>query len=84
MERADTLIQELSARHQNTDPRFLKAVRPLVVAILDDKTPEAARVPLLEQLAETFERDVQIRENCEAARQAWDQFIAVIRRLLRG
>ena len=45
MERVDSLLLELSARHRSADPRFLAAVRPLVVSILDQDTPEPARVP---------------------------------------
>jgi hypothetical protein len=56
MERVDSLLSELSQRHHNQDPRFLAAVRPMVVTIPDPATPEHARVPLLELLAETFER----------------------------
>ena len=84
MERVDSLIAELSVRHKNADPRFLAAVRPMVVSILDPATPEDARVPLLEMLAETFERDVQIRDNCAAAREAFQAWIEAIKRLLCG
>lgn len=84
MDRVDTLIAELSSRHQNKDERFLTAVRPIVEKILDDKTPEDVRVPLLEMLAETFERDVTIRANGEAAQLAWKQFTEVLKRLLKG
>ena len=84
MDRVDTLIAELSCRHQNTDTRFLAAVRPIVAKILDDKTPEEARVPLLEMLAETFARDVTVRANCESARVAWAEFAERLLRLLKG
>lgn len=84
MDRADTLIRELSARHGNTDERFLVAVRPIVDKILDDATPEDARVPLLELLAETFERDVQVRNDLQRARVAWADFFALLQRMLRG
>jgi len=84
MDRVDTLIAELSCRHQNTDSRFLTAVRPIVVKILDAKTPADARVPLLEMLAETFERDVTVRADGESARKAWAQFTELLKRLLKG
>ena len=84
MSRADNLIRELSIRHGNTDARFLTAVRPLVARILDDGTPEAARVPLLEMLAETFERDVRTRRDCASARAAWARFCERLQQLLRG
>ena len=84
MERVDSLISELSVRHQNADPRFLAAVRPLVASILDPATPEASRVPLLELLAGTFERDVAIRDNSDAARRSFEAWIEAIKRLLRG
>lgn len=82
MERVDSLLSELSQRHQNQDPRFLLAVRPMVAAILDPATPEQARVPLLELLAETFERDVQVRRDLDKALEGWNRFFASLRKLL--
>jgi predicted NBD/HSP70 family sugar kinase len=84
MDRVDSLLRELSSRHRNDDGRFLTAVRPMVVSILDDRTPEAARVPLLELLAETFERDVGIRRDCAAALAAWQRLLAALRARLGG
>ena len=84
MDRVDTLIAELSSRYSNRNPRFLAAVRPIVVKILDDKTPEESRVPLLEMLAETFARDVASRNSGEAAQHAWAAWTDAIKRLLRG
>lgn len=82
MERVDSLLSELSSRHHNQDPRFLAAVRPMVVTILDPATPEQARVPLLELLAETFERDVQVRRDLDKALAGWNRFFAALRKLL--
>jgi hypothetical protein len=82
MERVDSLLRELSSRHRNHDPRFLAAVRPMVASILDPATPEGVRVPLLELLAETFERDVQIRRDTERAGAAWAAFFANLKRML--
>ena len=82
MERIDSLLLELSARHQNQNPRFLAAVRPMVATILDPGTPTAARAPLLELLAETFDRDVKIRRDTAAAHAAWREFFARLQRLL--
>lgn len=82
MERIDSLLLELSTRHRNHDPRFLTAVRPMVATILDPGTPEAARVPLLELLAETFERDVQVRRDIANAHTAWGEFFARLRKLI--
>jgi hypothetical protein len=82
MERVDSLLQELSSRHHNRDPRFLAAVRPLVVNILDARTPDHSRVALLELLAETFERDRQVRDDCASAKAAWQELFANLKRLL--
>ena len=82
MTRVDTLMLELQARHKNSDPRFLTAVRPMVERILDPATPDAARVPLLEMLAETFERDVQIRAATAQSLAAWQTFFANLRKML--
>lgn len=84
MERVDNLIAELASRYNNQDPQFLAAVRPAVVKILDEKTPEHARVPLLEMLAETFERDARSKQSCAAAKVAIAQWAETLRRLLRG
>ena len=43
-----------------------------------------ARVPLLEMLAETFERDVQVRRDCAAAQAAWAELFETLKRLIRG
>lgn len=82
MERIDSLLQELSSRHRNHDARFLAAVRPVVASILDTGTPEHARVALLELLAETFERDVQVRRDCAAAQAGIAAWFAALRRRL--
>ena len=84
MTRTDALIAELSRRHSNTDPRFLAEVRPLVERILDPQIEEAARVRLLELLAETFERDARMREDFRRARAGFDAFFAHLRSLLDG
>ncbi|MCC7063607.1 MAG: hypothetical protein IT456_12440 [Planctomycetes bacterium] len=82
MSRVDSLLLELSSRHRNDDPRFLAAVKPMVERILDPLTPEQARVPLLEMLAETFERDVQVRRDLEKARENWASFFANLKKLM--
>jgi hypothetical protein len=82
MSRVDALLLELSSRHRNDDPRFLAAVRPMVERILDPGTPEHARVPLLEMLAVTFERDVQVRRDIEKARTNWAEFFANLKKLM--
>lgn len=82
MTRVDALMLELQARHHNHDPRFLCAVRPLVERILDPGTPQAARVPLLEMLAETFERDVVIRTATAQSLAAWRSWFANLEKLL--
>lgn len=84
MTRVDSLLLELQSRHRNHDPRFLAAVRPMVERILDPTMPEASRVPLLELLAETFERDVQVRKDMATARAGWAAFFAKLKALLQG
>ncbi|MFM1872649.1 MAG: hypothetical protein RL398_2071 [Planctomycetota bacterium] len=82
MTRIDSLLEELQTRHRNDDPRFLAAVRPMVERILDPGTPDAARVPLLELLAETFERDVAIRASTAQAQRAWHDWFEALKRML--
>ena len=83
MERVDSLLEELASRHRNRDPRFLAAVRPMVAGILDVRTPDGSRIALLELLAETFERDVQVRNDCASAQAGLASLFASIARLLR-
>ena len=82
MTRVESLLTELSQRHRNSDPRFLAAVRPIVERIVDPALSEDVRVPLLELLAETFERDVQVRLDLRRMRQAWDQMVVDLQKLL--
>jgi hypothetical protein len=82
MDRVDSLLLELSSRHRNHDPRFLEAVRPMLASILDAGTPPSARVALLELLAETFERDRQVRIDCANAKAAWQELVAALQRML--
>jgi hypothetical protein len=82
MSRVDALLSELSARHRHRDPQFLASVRPLAEKILDPMLSATARVPLLELLAETFERDANIRRDGAAARAALREWtVALLRRL---
>lgn len=82
MPRVESLLLELQARHRNQDPRFLEAVRPMAERILDPTLSDAARVQLLELLAETFERDVQIRAATAASLVALRAWVANMKRLL--
>jgi hypothetical protein len=84
MDRVDSLIAELQSRHRNDDARFLREVRPLVVSVLDPAIPAHARTGLLELLAETFERDAQIRRDSERSRAAVRRYLDALRRWLRG
>jgi hypothetical protein len=54
----------------------------MVERILDPTLSDAARVQLLELLAETFERDVQIREATAASLVALRAWVANMKRLL--
>jgi hypothetical protein len=82
MDRVDTIIRELSSRHRNADDRFLAAVRPMVERILEPGTPADARVPLLEMLAETFERDARMREDFTNLRKGLRELFERLRRRL--
>lgn len=82
MTRIDSLLFELQSRHRNQDPRFLAAVRPLVEKILDPTLPEPARIPLMEMLAETFERDVQVRTDLAKTREGLAAVFDHLKRLL--
>lgn len=82
MTRVDAILLELQQRHRNADPAFLAAIRPIVERIFDAGTPEPARVPLLEMLAETFERDRDNRANLASAKENFARFFADLRRLL--
>lgn len=82
MSRLDALLRDLQVRHQNDDPAFLAAVRPMAAAILDDRMPAHAREPLLERLAETFARDRRARDDFAEAQTAWRAYIVELKRYL--
>jgi hypothetical protein len=82
MSRVDALLQELQTHHRNGHPGFLAAVRPLAIAIFDDRTPDHARGALLERLAETFERDRRVRDDFAETQSEWRRFIAELKRYL--
>ena len=80
--RLDALMDELAARHGN-DAAFLASVRPMAERILDPGTPEDARPALLELLAETCERDVAVKRNCEKAVNGLQQWFSNLERTIR-
>ena len=58
-------------------PGFVDAVR-----LFADALPEPARIPLMELLAETFERDAAVRRDGARAQQGVRDWFADLRRLL--
>jgi hypothetical protein len=84
MTRTDAILAELSRRHDHHHPGFLAAVRPLVDRILEPGLAEPARRHLMELLAETFERDVQVRRDIASAQAASRDFFELLRRLVGG
>ena len=67
--RVESLLAELQARHGNS-AEFFAQLRPAIERILDDGTPAEARPHLLELVAETCERDLEIRAGSERLRAA--------------
>jgi hypothetical protein len=77
--RVDRVLDELQQRYGN-DERFVSRARPIVRRIFEPGMSEEQRTLALEMLAETCVRDVQIRDNCAAAKAAWAEFFAKMRR----
>ena len=73
--RTDSLLAELQNRHGVTDTAFLTRIRPMIATILDPSIPEEARTPLLEALAETFDRHVRLGRDFTAIKQALDELL---------
>jgi len=78
--RPDRILDELTARY-DLQERFLEKLRPMVEKIFSEDIRDSDRTMLLEMLAETCERDRQLREGSEALRQAFVQLIATLRAL---
>ena len=79
--RVDSLLAELEARYPTGDG-FVDTLRPMAERILDAGTPEQHRPALLEMLAETCDRQIQIERNCARAIEAWRGFIDQLKILL--
>lgn len=80
--RIDSLLAELESRYPNTNG-FVASLRPVANKILDRRTPEELRPTLLEMLAETCDRHVQIQRNSAGALSAWSAFAEELQRLLQ-
>ncbi len=83
MPRVERILNELRARYGN-DERFTERLRPMLKRIVDPSVSDESQVSLLELAAETCERDSQIKRDGEAARAAWDEYIQILLRLVRG
>ena len=83
MTRVDRILAELRARHDNDD-RFAERLRPMLERIVDPAVSEACQVGLLELVAETCERNTQIRTDGKAALVAWGEYVQSLIKLLRG
>ncbi|MBI4878649.1 MAG: hypothetical protein HY812_03185 [Planctomycetes bacterium] len=73
--RVDGLLAELASRYSLTE-RFLAELRPTLVTILADEQLSAHRTHLLEQVAETCQRDQELRRAFAALRRSLQQFFA--------
>lgn len=77
-DRVDRILAELGQRYGNDD-RFLTQLRPVLVRIFEPATPEAARAGLLEEVAEACVRNIETRDNCRAAKEAWTRLFDRLR-----
>jgi hypothetical protein len=80
-QRTDRLLSELSARY-DLKAGFLQKLRPLAHSILHERFDEERRLSLLEQLAETCERDRILRVESDRAHTAVKDFVARLKNLL--
>ncbi len=83
MTRVDRILTELRARH-GSDECFEARLRPMLERIVDPAMSEECQVGLLEIVAETCERNTQIRRDGKAALEAWDSYVKSLLRLLSG
>ena len=83
MTRVERILAELRARHGNDD-RFTERLRPMLERIVDPELSEESQLGLLELVAETCERNTQIRSDGQAALAAWKSYVESLLCLLRG
>ena len=80
--RVERVLSELSVRY-DVQEEFLERLRPMLRTIFSPGIAEERRPELLEMAALTCMRDVEIRRNSEAARQAWAEYFDGLREQLR-
>lgn len=72
--RLDRLLAELKARYELSDS-FLDRLRPQVETILSDEVAEGHRVGLLEKVAETCQRDHQLRTSAQGIKDSLHEML---------
>lgn len=76
----DHLIAELTARY-DLSAEFVKRLRPMVVTILSDEIAEERRIPLLEEVAATCQREQTTRRDLQELRVALTDLMYGLARL---
>jgi hypothetical protein len=66
--RSEKILAELGDRY-GLEERFVEKLAPILEVILGDSFSDEERLPLLEELAETCQRDQMIRQSMADARQ---------------
>ena len=80
LQRIDRLILELKARYE-LSAEFVAQVRPTVEKIFSPAIADDVRTTLLEQLAETCQRDLERRRSLVKARQGLSRVMNNLRTL---
>ncbi len=85
--RSEKILAELRERY-GLEERFVKQLGPILEVILSDSFSDDARLPLLEELAATCQRDQMIRQSMASAREGvqelFDRLKQMILRLHKG
>lgn len=79
--RTERLLRELASRYDLTKG-FLRQLRPAVTTILSDEISEDDRIMLLEELAQTCQRDQQSRSSTVAQQSSMPTITDAMSRLV--
>ncbi|HHI78591.1 MAG TPA: hypothetical protein ENK02_01280 [Planctomycetes bacterium] len=79
--RCEKILAELGERYA-LEERFVKKLTPILEVILSDSFSDEERVPLLEELAATCQRDQMIRKTMGEVREGVDALFSRLREMI--
>ena len=79
--RSEKILSELGVRYGLED-RFVQQLLPILEVILSDSFSDEERLPLLEELALTCQRDQMIRQSMASAREGVQELFDRLKQMM--